>query len=84
MPKVVGTYAHSMSEEQIIVKTREAVTKLLDSFEGTDIDVVDDGKDNVGFSCKSRGFSISGKVFVEENEIKVVVDLPLLAIAFKG
>tara|TARA_R110002020_G_scaffold423470_1_gene632575 strand:- start:74 stop:397 length:324 start_codon:yes stop_codon:yes gene_type:complete len=84
MPKVEGTYPHSMDEEQVVVASREAVAKLLDSFEGTDVDIVDDGKDNVGFSCKSRGFNISGKVFIKENEINVVVNLPMLAMAFKG
>ena len=84
MPKVVGTYAHSMSEEQIVVATREAVTKLLNSFEATNTEITDDGRDNLKFSCKSRGFSIDGKVVIKENEIDVVVNLPLLAIAFKG
>jgi len=84
MPKVEGTYPHKMSQEQTTDVVTVAVTKLLESFEGKDIDVASDGRDNVSFACKSRGFYISGKVFIQEDKINVVVDLPLLAIAFKG
>ena len=84
MPKVEGTYAHSMSKEEAAHATGEAIKKLLVSFEATDITIASDGEDNVGFSCKSRGFTISGKVAIKENEIDVVVNLPMLAMAFKG
>lgn len=84
MPKVEGTYAHSMGQEKATEVVKGAVTKLLDAFEATDIDVTDDGRDNIKFSCKSRGFSIDGKAVIKDNEIDVVVNLPMLAMAFKG
>jgi hypothetical protein len=89
MPKVEGTYPHSMTKEEAIIASKKAMTKLVESFEATDTDVVissglTGGEENIGFSCKSRGFSISGKVSVEEKNIKVVVELPMIAIAFKG
>tara|TARA_R110002012_G_scaffold269906_2_gene454109 strand:- start:5119 stop:5445 length:327 start_codon:yes stop_codon:yes gene_type:complete len=84
MPKVEGTYAHNMGQEKATEVVKGAVTKLLDAFEATDIDVTDDGRDNIKFSCKSRGFSIDGKAVIKDNEIDVVVNLPMLAMAFKG
>ena len=84
MPKVQGTYSHSMTKEEAIEVSKKAVTKLLSAFEATDTNVSYDGKDNVGFSCKSRGFAINGKVLVKEGEVDVTVTLPIMAIAFKG
>ena len=84
MPKVEGTYAHDMSKEDACKACEEAVASLLDAFEATDVSISTDGEDNVGFNCKSRGFSISGKVLVKDNEIDVTVALPIMAIAFKG
>ena len=84
MPKVEGTYAHTMSREKATEVVKGAVAKLLDAFEATNVDVADDGRDNIKFSCKSRGFSIDGKAVIKDNEIDVVVNLPMLAMAFKG
>ena len=84
MPKVEGTYAHGMTKVEAADAAKQAMTKLVASFEATDVVISSDGEDNVGFSCKSRGFSIAGKAFIGEDDIKVVVDLPMMAIAFKG
>jgi len=84
MPKVEGTYPHSMTKVEATNASKKAITKLLAAFEATDTTVTSDGEDNVGFSCKSRGFSISGKVVIKESEIDVTVALPMMAIAFKG
>ena len=84
MPKVEGTYPHSMTKEDAADASKKAVTKLLAAFEATDTTVTSDGEDNVGFSCKSRGFSITGKVLIKENEVDATVILPMMAIAFKG
>ena len=84
MPKVEGTYPHSMTKEEAVEVSKKAVTKLLAAFEATDTNVTYDGEDNVGFSCKSRGFGINGKVLVKEGEVDVTVTLPIMAIAFKG
>lgn len=84
MPKVEGTYAHDMSQEEATTVVQNAITDVLSSFDASDVEVVDDGRDNLGFSCKSKGFSISGKVVVTEKEVKVTINLPMLAMAFKG
>ena len=84
MPKVEVTYPHSMTKEEAASVSEKAITQLLDAFEGTDVSVTSDGEDNVGFSCKSRGFAISGKVVIKDDEIDVTVILPMMAIAFKG
>ena len=84
MPKVEETYSHNMTKGQAADAAKRAMTKLVSSFEGTDVTIVSDGEDNVGFSCKSRGFAISGKVVIKEKEVDVTVVLPMMAIAFKG
>jgi len=84
MPKVEGTYPHSLSKVMACELSEKAMSNLLTSFEGTDISIASDGEDNVSFNCKSRGFSIAGKVVIRDNEVDAVVELPLLAIAFKG
>ena len=91
MPKVEGTYPHSMTKSEAIAISKKAVMELLSAFEATDTKVVTvDGitnhknKSSVEFSCKSRGFSITGGVLIKENEIDVTVVLPMMAIAFKG
>ena len=91
MPKVEGTYPHSMTKEEAVEVSKKAVMKLLSAFEATDKKVVTvDGitdhtnKSSVEFSCKSRGFSITGEVLIKESEVDVTVTLPMMAIAFKG
>ena len=87
MPKVEGTYPHEMKLEQAVNVVKNAVEKLLESFEATDTTVtseVDIHGQYVGFSCKSRGFNISGKALIGRDDISVVVNLPMLAMAFKG
>lgn len=84
MPKVEGTYSHSMTKEEATDASKKAVAKLLAAFEATDTTVSSDGEDNVGFSCKSRGFSITGKILIKDNEVDATVALPMMAIAFKG
>ena len=84
MPKVEGTYSHSMTKEQAADASKQAITKLLSVFEATDTNIVSDGEDNVGSSCTSRGMKISGKVVVKEDSLDVVVNLPMIGIAFKG
>ena len=84
MPKVEGVYPHTMSKEDAVKASKKAITKLFAAFEATDTIVSSDGEDNVGFSCRSRGFKISGKVFIGEDEVRATVDLPMMAIAFKG
>ncbi|MAH45820.1 hypothetical protein CMI37_08310 [Candidatus Pacearchaeota archaeon] len=84
MPKVEGTYSHSMTKEEAADASKKAVTKLLTAFEATDTTVTSDGEDNVGFSCKSRGFSITGKILIKDNEVNATIALPMMAIAFKG
>ena len=84
MPKVEGTYSHSMTKEQATDASKKAITKLLAAFEATDTTVASDGEDNVGFSCKSRGFSITGKILIKDNEVNATIALPMMAIAFKG
>ena len=89
MPKVEGTYPHEMKLEQAVNVVKNAVKKLLESFEATDTNVFESSDPNpdikaVEFSCKSRGFSISGKAIIRKDDISVVVNLPMLAMAFKG
>jgi hypothetical protein len=73
-----------MTKEQAADASKQAITKLLSVFEATDTNIVSDGQDNVGFSCTSRGMKISGKVVVKEDSLDVVVNLPMIGIAFKG
>jgi len=92
MPKVEGTYPHSMDREDAINASKKAITKLLASFEATEtlsnssatFDTGHRVRDEIGFSCMSRGMKISGKVFIYEDEVKVIIDLPMMAFAFKG
>ena len=84
MPKVEGTYSHSMTKRRASDASKKAITKLLAAFEATDTTVASDGEDNVGFSCKSRGFSITGKILIKDNEVNATIALPMMAIAFKG
>ena len=84
MPKVEGTYPHSMDREDAINASKKAITKLLASFEATDTLISSDSEDSLGFSCLSRGMKISGKIFIYKDEVKAIVDLPMMAFAFKG
>ena len=84
MPKVEGTYSHSMTKEQAADASKKAITKLLAAFEATETSIVSDGEDNVGFFCISRGMKISGKAVIKDDSLDVVVNLPIIGIAFKG
>jgi hypothetical protein len=76
MPKVEGTYPHSMTKEQAAAASKKAIAKLLSAFEATDTSVSSDGEDNLGFSCTSRGMKISGKIVVKDDSIDVTVAYP--------
>ena len=84
MPKVKGTYTHSLSVVEVVRRSANAVEELLDSFEATDIEITDNGTDEMAFSCEIRGFSISGEVSISDDDIEVVVDLPFFASSYKG
>ena len=84
MPKVKGTYPHNLSVAEVGRRSAKAIEELLNDFEATEIELRDNGTDEMEFSCVSRGFSISGEVSINEDDIEVVVDLPMMAFAFKG
>ena len=83
MPKVTGSYPHSLDSSTVKKQMEFALEDLLTAFEMQDISV---NKEDTSFSFQgvSRGVSTKGSIEIEESMINVTIELPFSAIAFKG
>jgi len=82
--QVKGKYSHTLSVAEVGRRTAKAIKELLNGFAATKVKVIRDNEtDEMEFSCIISTYSISGEVSINEDHIKVVVDLPPAGIVFK-
>lgn len=83
MPKVTGTYEHTLQACDVKDRMKFALDDLLKSFEMSDASV---SEEEAGFNFEgmSRGVSTKGSIEVHDTSVVVTIDLPFSAIAFKG
>ena len=82
MPTVSVTVPHDKDPDEVVQRATPYIEKMVDDFEGSDLEM--EWTDRKGeFSFKSMTFSISGNVEVDESQIAVNIDLPLMAMIFK-
>lgn len=84
MPKITKVIEHNLGVAKAIEKTTPAIDEVIESFNGTDVNVNLDENNVLQFNFKSMGFKITGTATVTESNISVVVELPLAAMMFKG
>ncbi len=82
MPIISASVPHSFDPADVKDRATPHIEKMVDDFDGHDLDLVWSG--NKGdFSFKVMAFTINGDVLVDEENITVNVDLPLMAMIFK-
>jgi len=82
MPKVTGTYPHTLDMESARGKMREALDDLLESFEMKDVERNEDGNTTT-FKGVSRGVNTGGSIEISESDVKVVIQLPFRQVAIQ-
>ena len=83
MPKVTGSYPHSLDDVTVKKQMEFALEDLLTAFEMQDISVT---KEDTSFKCQgsSRGVNTKGSIDIGQSMIDGTIELPVSAIAFKG
>lgn len=83
MPNVVVVVNHSVPVDEAVEKCKPMLTKVIESFQGTD-PLVTWNENIAAFDFKSLGFKISGTATVEADKATVSVSLPIAAMLFKN
>ena len=83
MPKVTGTYNHTLQVCDAKDKMKFALDDLLESFEISDASI-EETDNSFQFEGISRGVNTKGSIDIQDTSVKVTIDLPFSAIAFKG
>ncbi len=82
MPTVSVSVPHSHDPAAVKTRAEPHIEKMVDDFEGHDLDL--EWTDNKGeFNFKSMAFTINGNIAIDETQITVNVDLPIMAMIFK-
>ena len=83
MPKVTVSVPHNSGDPQeIIAKSKPAIEKTVKDFEGHNLEI-EWADTSADFTFKSLGFNIKGRLFADEENVTVEVDLPIAALIFK-
>ena len=83
MPKVTGSYPHSLDDVTVKKQMEFALEDLLTAFEMKDISVTKEDA-SFKFQGSSRGVDTKGSINIGQSMIDVTIELPFSAIAFKG
>ena len=83
MPKVTGSYPHSLDATTVKRQMEFALEDLLTAFEMQDISVITEDS-SLQFQGISRGVNTKGTINIGEDVVDVTINLPFSALAFKG
>jgi hypothetical protein len=85
MPGFSTQVSHPLDKQSAVTKLKGLVESLKTKYKEVASDVTGTWADNVlNFSMKVMGFTITGKVTVEDRQAKVEGQLPLAATMFRG
>lgn len=82
MPVVRVAVPHHYDPDDIVRHSQVHIEKMIDDFDGHDLDLEWTGR-TAQFQFKSLAFKIKGHIVVDDHEIAVDLDLPLMAMMFK-
>src|SRR5579862_6864098 len=85
MPKINLSIPHQLSQDE----AKERIARLIAENRAKAFDGISDLAENWSgyvdtFSFRYRGFAVTGKLEAQEAQIVVNVDLPFMALPFKG
>ena len=85
MPKLEVNIPHQLGQEEALRRMKQKADFLQKTYGAQATESRQDWTDNVlRFAIQAMGFKINGSVTVEETEIRLHAELPLMAMAFKG
>jgi len=85
MPRATVVVPHQLGQETALQRIQGKAEAVKAAFGGDVKDLHDEWHDNkMDFSFKASGFKISGAMLVQASDVRVDIELPLLAMAFKG
>ena len=83
MPKVTVSVPHNTGDPKaIIAKSKPVIEKTVKDFEGHNLET-EWAETSADFTFKSLGFHIKGRLFADDQNVTVEVDLPFAALIFK-
>jgi hypothetical protein len=85
MPKLTMTVPHALGQPQAIERLKVRFHAALETYRDHVQGLEEEWTENVlKYGFKALGVSITGTVAVEPSEVKVTLELPLMATMFKG
>lgn len=85
MPSFTTEVPHTLGKEKAVEKLRSFLEGVVEKYKDQVSKMEGDWSDNVlDFALTTYGFSISGKLTVEEDVAKLDGQLPFAAVAFRG
>ena len=85
MPHINITVPHALTQDEAVQRIKNLPASLEQEFAGKVSDIQQNWNGNAAeFSFNAVGFLISGKADVQPHQADIHVDLPLLALPFKG
>lgn len=85
MPRLEVKIPHHLGQEEALRRMKEKADFLNKAYGAEASQSEQEWTDNVlGFKFQAMGFKINGSLTVDEAEIRLLAELPLMAMAFKG
>ena len=85
MPKLTVAVEHSLTREEAVSRLQGFLSVIKERYQDKINNLEENWETHSGsFSFSVMGFSTSGTVLVEANEVKIDGKLPLAAMMFKG
>ena len=76
---------HSIGEEEALKRVKGLISGLQDKYSGHVKNIQENWEGNEGrFSFSAKGFSVSGKIFVEPETVRISSHLPMLLSFYKS
>ncbi len=85
MPRFATNMPHTLGQEEAIRRIRERFHAMAETYQGQIQGLRQEWDGSaMTFAFRAMGVSVAGTVAVETAEVKVVTELPLMAVMFKG
>lgn len=85
MPRMEMSIPHKLGREEALRRVKDKADFLQKTYGAQASQSDQEWKDNVlTFTIQAMGMRVPGSVTVDEAEVRLAADLPLMAMAFKG
>jgi len=85
MPHIAIVIPHRLTQEEATTRIKEKAVSVRQAFQGQVADATDSWEENaLNFAFAAMGFHVKGVLTVEANEVRIDVDVPMMAMMLRG